>query len=351
MTSNAVAARLEVIDAGDKVLASYPLTASPTVIGRSMHCALWIDDPHIAPRHCSLVLDANGIVQLDVLPSANGVQRMDRSANVALQSSEVVDQTVLLLGTTRLRVRIQDQTQFAPEILVAPPTPVSNGAERAKRAGAANQGTSWLKIIIVLGLIYFIELIGFYTRLTGEPKLAAVLSSMLGLALFIGAWTAGWSILSRIFSGETKFKGHLLIALLAVLISSVWNEILDLLGFGFSLRQVDLLDTVSRVFVATIASYFHLKLISAERLMHKGMGLAATFFVGLGILGLVQFDQIKRLRQSAIYSASKPAAFELKASKSLDQVINQFNTEKIIIDIQRKEKPPEASDFSFFDDD
>ena len=351
MASNAVAARLEVIDAADQVLASYPLTANAIVIGRSMHCAVWIDDPHIAPRHCSLVLDANGIVQLDVLPSVNGVQRIDKSGSAALQSSEVVDQTVLLLGTTRLRVRIQDQTQLAPEIAIAAATLALNGSDRAKQAEPRSYRTTWLKITAVLGLIYLIELIGFYTRLTGEPKLAAVLSSMLGLALFIGAWTAGWSILSRIFSGETKFKGHLLIALLAVLISSIWNEILDLLGFGFSLRQVDLLDTISRVFVATLASYFHLKLISTERLFQKGAGLAATFFVGLGILGLVQFDQIKRLRQSAIYSASKPAAFELKASKSLEQVIDQFNAEKIIIDVQRKEKPPEASDFSFFDDD
>lgn len=354
MDNSNIAARIDVLDAADKVLASYPIGAAPMIVGRSMRCAVFIDDPYLAPQHCSMFLNGNGTIQVTALPSANGVQQINALGGVAprlsqlSEQSEVLDQTVLVMGTTRLRIRIQDQAQLAPELLLTPTTKHKAFDASIK---LANDNACWVKIIIVFGLIYLIELIGFYTRLTGELKLAAILSSMLGLGMFIAAWTAGWTILSRIFSGEAKFKGHLLIALLAVLISSVWNELLDLLGFGFSLRQVDLLDTVSRVFVATIASYFHLKLISTERLFHKGVGLASFFALGLGILGLVQFDQLKRARQSAIYSATKPAAFELKTAKTLDQAINQFNTEKEIIDLQRKEKPPEASDFSLFDDD
>ena len=348
MSGDIFTARLDVVDASGKLMASYPLTTMPVIIGRSMQSDVWIDDPYIAAQHCSMFLGANGLVQVTALPSANGVLQVSKAGSAALQSSELPDQAILIVGETRLRIRIQDQTQLAPELLLA---------SRAKHTalGAvvkqAYNSPSWVKIISVLGLIYLIELIGFYTRQTGELKLGVILSSILGLAMFIGAWTAGWSILSRIFSGEAKFKGHLLIALTAVLISSLWNEFLDLLGFGFSLRQVDMLDTVSRVLVATIASYFHLKLISSERLVQKGLGLATTFIVSFGILGLVQFDQLKRTRQSAIYAATKPAAFELKAAKSLDDAVSQFNAQKIIIDSQRKEKPPEASDFSLFDDD
>ena len=360
-SNNQYAARLEIIDDTDRILASYALRREAITIGRSFTCDVYIDDPHLAAQHCSLFLDGQGRVQVVAMPSLNKV-RIEGSQTIGAvsESFDVGDYTILTLGNTRARIRIQDQTKLAPEIALAANAQGARSSAASKQAPKlvsnklselAYDSPSWVKMFALLALIYVIELIGHYARLTGEFKIAAVLSSMVGLALFVGAWTAGWSILSRIFSGAAKFKGHLWIALCAILISSLWNEVLDLLGFGFLLRQIDLLDTVSRIFVATVACYFHLKLISTERLFHKALGLGSMFVVGFGIIGLVQFDQLKRMRQSSIYGATKPSAFELKPARSLDQMIEQFNAEKTAIDIQRKEKPPESSDFSLFDDD
>lgn len=80
----------------------FPLGEAPLEIGRSIACAIRLEDREVSRRHCRVELDASGNPSLDDLDSANGTFVNDQriSHPVALRDGDVirVGRTLIVAG-------------------------------------------------------------------------------------------------------------------------------------------------------------------------------------------------------------------------------------------------------------
>ena len=73
MSESAALAIVEVLDRDGQVRHSQRVLAWPLRIGRALDNELSLGDVHVAPHHCVIDVDAEGLV-LQALHTANGVQ-------------------------------------------------------------------------------------------------------------------------------------------------------------------------------------------------------------------------------------------------------------------------------------
>lgn len=165
----------------------------PLTLGRALDNHLVIDDPHLAPRHACLALDDTGALQLQALPSRNGV-RLD-GTRVADRVPVPAGGALLHLGATRLRLRLAGEV-LAPEL---PLTHQPGGAWAWPLAA----GLTW----------YLLLLAGHWLKLDPGADYSAWMSTLLTPPVALAAWSALWALMSKLFQHRFDFGGHLRIVL------------------------------------------------------------------------------------------------------------------------------------------
>ncbi len=315
-------------------------SAAPILIGRGPICQVLIDDPFVAPVHAQVLFSDQGI-SLESLPSVNGLQQQGRKIErlqIQPSQAEPSGQThTVSMGKSTITIRTANES-------VSPERPLSDSREIA----ATSLG--WKPIIGMLTLMFSIEFFGVWSGMVREAKLTDFLTPVLTLGGFVLVWSLSWALLNRVFGGVVNFRQHVFVASAAVLVSSLLNEVLDVLGYGLALRHVGSIDSVMRYVAAAVASYYHLKIISSENMKFKGLALSAAVFGLLAVLGVTQFDRFKRALGTQLYAGSKAPGFQLKPSQPLDSIMQNFDKTQAVIEKQRTEKLGEGSDFDFMDD-
>ena len=250
---------VEILGRHGEVVARHRCDGAEIAIGRGYDNDVVIDDPTVGPRHLRIVRDAEGRLVAFDQGTTNGLYVDDRGP---LPSVPVDGDRPLRIGRTQLRIR-EANYAVAPERKALPVTHV------------------WPRALAVAAAVIVLETFLAWLGDTSERKLARYVLPLGGLIVLTLAWTLGWAILTRIFSGQARFERHLLIACSGLLTFSLWDELVDAVAFAFSWRALADYQYIGMWALLAAICYLHLREVAPVRLRLKagivfGIGAAAA---------------------------------------------------------------------------
>jgi len=208
---------IEVLGRDGEVLARSRIDSPEARIGRAFDNDVVIDDPHVAPHHLRIHRGEDGELAAEDLGTLNGLYPEHGARRVTRLPLARV--SGIRIGRTTLRVH--DAAHPVPaERLLTPPRDHA-------RWGAG----------LAVGLFALILMLN-WLELTSEPSANLVLLPMLGLATALALWTGLWSVLSRIFFGQSQFALNLRIAVTACIAIVLWDQLTETLSFAFAWRDI-----------------------------------------------------------------------------------------------------------------
>jgi pSer/pThr/pTyr-binding forkhead associated (FHA) protein len=211
-------ALIEWLDRDGHVQRCVDVAAWPLSLGRALDNTVVLDDAFVAAHHARVAPDDTGQLQLQALPSRNGVVLDGRALNDGCTALPAAGAT-LQLGTTRLRLRLNGAGEpLAPE----KPMPA--------HASAGLRGTA-LAAAALMALVMAEVWIG----LDPGADYTAWLPLLLGMPLAVALWCGMWALLSKLFQHRFDFSGHLRIALPwllgMTLLSQLWPQLMAALAW------------------------------------------------------------------------------------------------------------------------
>ena len=324
MSESAALAIVELLDRDGQVRQSQRVLAWPLRIGRALDNELSLGDVHVAPHHCVIDVDAEGLV-LQALQTANGVQVGAR--RVAAGERETLrdggEAIELLAGRTRLRLRRAGDS-LAAEL----PLPVS--ASRLRRAGP----------LVAAGVALSLGL-AFETWLGSDPDVFLRALGSMALATLMGTavWIALWSLLSKLFTRQTHAGWHLKVFLFSSLAWMVASALPGLIAFALSWPWVSDFGFVAGYAIAAAALYFHLLAVEPARpRLMRGVALAA-FVLGTGLTLWNQQQRNERLGSDLYLSSFQPPALRLARPVPAERFVDGLATLRPLLDKKAKEEP------------
>lgn len=321
MTALAV---IEVLDRDGQVRQSQRVLAWPLRIGRALDNDLTLPDPHVAPHHCVLDMDAQGLA-LQALDTANGVQlgRRRVRAGERVPLSDDGAPLELVAGRTRLRLRRAGES-LAPEL------PLEAVATRTRRFGPTVAAAAGLALAL-----------GFVTWLDSDPDTfaralgAAALTAVMGAAI----WIAIWSLLSKTFTRQTAAGWHLKVFLFGSLAWMASGTVPELLAFSLSWPALADFGFIAGHAVAAATLYYHLLAVEPARpRLMRGVALAALAG-GIGLTLWSNHQRSDRLGSDLYLSNLYPPALRVARPVPADRFVDGLAALQPVLDRKAKEAP------------
>ncbi|MBS0440789.1 MAG: FHA domain-containing protein [Proteobacteria bacterium] len=324
MSESAALAIVELLDRDGQVRQSQRVLAWPLRIGRALDNELSLGDVHVAPHHCVIDVDAEGLV-LQALQTANGVQLGARELHAGERASLPDDgQAIeLLAGRTRLRLR-------RPGDSLAAEVPLPASATRLRRSAPTLLAGAGLACALA-----------FETWLHSDPDVFARSLGSTALAMVMGAavWIALWSLLSKLFTRQTHAGWHLKVFLFSSLAWMVASALPGLIAFALSWPWVSDFGFVAGYAIAAAALYFHLLAVEPARpRLMRGVALAA-FVLGTGLTLWNQQQRNERLGSDLYLSSFQPPALRLARPVPAERFVDGLATLRPLLDKKAKEEP------------
>ena len=329
---------IEVLSRHDAVVARHRVQAAAGEeirIGRGYDNHVIVDDPYVAARHLRLVCDEAGALVAEDLGSANGMF-LDQDRRRAERA--VVDgKHTIRIGRTRLRIR-HSEDAVAPERVARP------------------RMRLW-PIVAILALVALAgEFLTMWLRTTGEQKVSDYLGPLVMLCVTVAVWTAGWAVLSRIFSGRARFERHLLIAVSGVVGLWLVTELSPYAAFALSQREFVAYRYVLTWLVGGLVCFLHLRQLSLSRetagvrLKLKAGAVAALTLLGIGMQTLSQWESGQNTERQAYLRGLKPPTLKLARAQTSEGFFASAESLKTDLDRARSEPPRGLWDYTGDDD-
>jgi len=312
---------IEVLSRSREVIARHRCPGSDIRVGRAYENDLVLDDPYVAPHHLRIWRSEAGSWVAEDLGSANGLyldHGRDKFGWLELDGNRPIR-----VGHTYLRIREAGHA-VAPE----------RTYQSHSRVWPALVGLGMLLVGIDAGSIWLGD--------TSEPKLSPYLVSVLTVAVLLAAWTAAWSVLSRIFSGQARFERNFLIALSGLVVYSLYREFADAAAFAFSWRALAAYQYVGIWSLLAGVCFLHLREVSPTRLKLKAGLVAALLATGIGVQLLNQSELRSGIDRQTTALRLLPPAFRLTSPQDETTFFADIETLKTKLDQDRME-PPSAS--------
>jgi len=329
---------VELLSRQDEVLARHRAEFGPNRaevrLGRAYDNDVIIDDPYVAARHIRIVRDEAGELYAEDLGSANGLfvnEDRRRTARAALGEGPV-----LRIGRTRLRIR-EENYSVPSERVLSPRT------------------HAWPIPVALAVLVLGGQLLSTWLQETGEPSLGMYVTPLVVLIILAVAWTAGWAIISRVFSGRTRFERHLLIALGALLVLWGLDELSNYGAYALSWRWLGTYEYLGQWTLLGCVCFLHLRQVTRSREGRRApvrlmASVAAVLALGgIAVQTMTQLELAKNFDHPAYMRTLKPPFLRLARSETETRFFVDAQKLKAGIDRARSESPGAA--FGYLPDD
>ncbi len=253
---------IELLDRSGNALHRVRVERLPFRIGRALENDLILDDVYVSPQHAE-VRDEKGLVLVD-LGSTNGCfVEQQRTQRV-----ELFGRTEFRLGHTQLRFRSVQET--LPATLFDPIA--------SSRIHALNRAVLAVPIVAIALMLFAIDV----WLASAEAQTALkLLSGTLPALLVLLIWSLLWSLVNRVVGHRFNYLGHLAVATLGSLCSTLSDDLLGLMRFAFSLDDaLGHAPVLIAAIVVTAVVFGHLRLISrgtSKRLWVPSVAVGLAF--------------------------------------------------------------------------
>jgi hypothetical protein len=242
---------VEILSRHHEIAARFRIVGPEVRIGRGYDNDVIVDDPYVAAQHLRIFRDETGQLVAEDMGSTNGMfldGGKSRLARIIVDGKDPIR-----IGQTFLRVR-----------------ELSHEVER-ERVARPERPTLPIALAAALGVV----ILGIYTldvwlTQTSEPKISSYLTPLLSIASTAFVWVGAWALLSRIFSGRSRFLRNLLIALTGVFVLSLYDEFARVAGFAWTWSTASTYQYVVVWSILAAMCFFHLREVGPARLFFKG---------------------------------------------------------------------------------
>ncbi len=294
------------------------IEADEARIGRAFDNDVVVDDPHVAPHHVRIFRGEDGMLVAEDLATLNGLFAEHGGARVTQLS--LAKDAGIRIGRTVIRIhgRATARRTGAPAGGAARPCEMGNRVGRVPRCIARGPRMA---------------------ELTSEPNTNRILLPVLGLATVLAVWSGGWSMVSRIFSGQARFALQLRIVLTACIALIVWDQMSEALSFSFAWRAISDYAGLGAWVLLAVTCWAHLRSIN-PRHMRVAMGLVvALVCAGAALQFLGRSEQQKLVGQRATLGDLRPPGFRLAPLASTDDFFQKVAFTKSKVDLARAKDP------------
>lgn len=287
-------AQVEMLDSDGHVAAAFDVTAWPVRIGRALDNDLVLHDPHVAPHHALLDLDADDRVVLHVVQSRNGARIEVPGLHRRIASGERAALPPLAqwrLGAGVLRVR-RPQDPLPAEFAV--------GAVPAQASRRMVMG-----LVLALLLWFAADLWIGNQPDAGWDEYAPPL---LALPFALAAWCGLWGLASKLFTRRFVFLPHLYVVCAYLLATLATELLLALIAYALDWPLASALSTTIAALIGAAMVAHHLRIVTPTHARLAGAAVAAVTVLGLGIsMGLRWKNQDLLLDQLYLTTLLPPA--------------------------------------------
>jgi FHA domain-containing protein len=310
---------IEVLSRLREVAARHRCAGPEIRVGRAYDNDVVLDDPYVAPHHLLIRRSEAGGWIAEDLGSASGLfldHGRDKFGWV-----EIDGDRVMRIGHTYLRLR-EAGYAVQPERTDPP------------------RSHLWPALGVLAVVLAVIDVASSWLTETTEPKLSPYLVSALTVTLLIAAWSAVWSVLTRIFSGQARFERNLLIALAGMVIYSLYREFGEFSAFALSWNALATYQYIGTWSLLAAVCFLHLREVSPTRLKLKAGLMIALLLAGLGVQLLNQSELRTGIDRQAAALHLLPPEFRLAPLRTEDTFFVDIEALRAKLDHDRTEPIP-----------
>jgi len=255
---------VEVMSRHQEIAARFRIVGAEARIGRGYNNDIVLDDPYVAPEHLRLFRDDADQLVAEDLGSANGLYlngSKQRLARIIVDGKQPIR-----IGQTYLRIR---EGNFAVE---------------PERVESRERSAMPIVLAVALGVaLLAIDEIRTWLNQTSEVQPTTYLAPLFGVVITVLAWAGMWALLSRIFSGGSRFLRNLLITLSGGVAISLYNEIATFAAYALTWPALLTYGFAPIWSIVAVMCFFHLKRIGAPRPWLKGSIIAILLAVVIAV--------------------------------------------------------------------
>ncbi len=315
---------IEILSRHRDIVARFRLAGPEVRIGRGYDNDVIVDDPYVAAQHLRVFRDDTGQLVAEDMGSANGLfldGGRTRLARVVVDGKHPIR-----IGQTYLRVR-ELHHAVEPERVAPPQRPTLALAVTAALCAA------------VLGF-YALRV---WLAQTAEARASGYLTPLLVIAAAILAWAGMWALLSRIFSGHSRFLPNLLIAAAGILAYSLFDEFARFAAFAWTWPVANTYQYVAAWLIVAVVCFLHLREVGPARLLVKGMLVTALLVAAIAVQTLQRSEALSLSGRQDTAHLLMPPALRLVPLRGENAFFGDVANLKARLDGDRlKAKPDEA---------
>jgi FHA domain-containing protein len=242
---------IEILSRQRDIAARFRVTGAEARIGRGYDNDVIVDDPYVAANHLRVFRDEAGRLVSEDMGSANGTFLQGGRGRLA---RFVIDGRLpIRIGQTYLRVR-----------------ELSHAVESERIARPEWQAWPILLAVALGAMVLGLTALRIWLTQTSEPRASSYLTQLLTIIASVVVWAGLWALLSRIFSGRSRFPRHLLIALAGAFALAFYDEIARISAFSFTWPAGLTYQYVAAWTILATICFFHLREVGTARLWLKG---------------------------------------------------------------------------------
>ena len=302
----------------DAVVARYRCATDPVRIGRAYDNDVVVDDPHVAAHHLRIVRMDDGELVAEDLGSRNGLF-LDRDREPR-ERIPIDGERPLRIGHTLLRVRTATHAVPAEQMLV-------------------HVAPYWPTALACIVGVFGIAVLDLWLSETGEPKAIRYLTPLLILTIAVGVWTAGWSVLTRVFTGHARFGHHFLIVAAGLLAFSVYDQVAEAGAFAFSWTGLGTTAYIAAWLVFGAICYAHLLVLGRTKRPLKFAIVAVLAAAGIAMQTLKQSEYRSNYGQPIALHRLEPPALRMVSPQRESAFFTDSAALREALDKARTEEP------------
>lgn len=290
-------ALIELLDADGHVTQAFDVAAWPVKIGRALDNDLVLHDPHVAPHHATLELDADARLVLAVGTSRNGARIEVKGLDQRLASGERAALPPLArwrLGTSTLRAR-RTEDPLATEL------PVS----------AINMPWSrWKVAALGLALILWFAA-SLWMEHQPDDGWGAYAPPLLALPFALTVWSGLWGLASKLFTRRFVFLPHLHAACAYLLAMVATELLLALVAYAFDWPLASALTSTVTALIGAGLIAHHLRIVAPSYIRLTHVAVATAIFIALAISMALRWERNDQVLDQLYLTALPPPQLRL----------------------------------------